>query len=70
MNISWNLWSLSDLLWFEYNVGLGDSEPLEETSEDIARSILEGLVHQVAGAFYMHELAFFCILQKKNLSLV
>ena len=51
------------MIWnFEYDVGLGDSEPLEETSEEIARSILEGLVHQVAGAFYMHELAFFCIL--------
>ena len=31
----------------------GDGEPLEETAEDIARSILDGILRQVAGGFCM-----------------
>ena len=29
----------------------GDGEPIEETAEDIARSVLDGILRQVAGGF-------------------
>ena len=60
----------------------GDGEPIEETAEDIARSVLDGILRQVAGGFciisfyYNNRQALFafkvwsiifCIVQTKSL---